>query len=74
MRTNPTHHRIDVGEHQENPIYTVLLVVCSSFVIGAIPVIYGLSLDTDSHNQNATTTQLSPWSVLGERQLQSEKQ
>ncbi|WP_036486089.1 hypothetical protein [Myxosarcina sp. GI1] len=67
MRTNPTHHRVEVSEHHDNPIYTVLLVVCSSFVIGAIPVIYGLSLDTASPNHNATTTQLSPWSVLGER-------
>lgn len=67
MRTNHTHHHGGVSEHHDNPIYTVLLVICSSFVIGAIPIIYGLSLDSDSPNQN-TTTQLSPWSVLGERE------
>ncbi|MGV2827486.1 hypothetical protein [Myxosarcina sp. GI1(2024)] len=68
MRTDRTHHHLGVRERHDNPIYTVLLVVCSSFVIGAIPIIYGFSLNTNSPESNTTTTtQLSPWSVLGER-------
>lgn len=67
MRMNHTHHHVDVRERHDNPIYSILLVVLSSFVVGAIPVIYGLSLNANSSEPNVTTTPLTPWSVLAEK-------
>lgn len=70
MRMNHTHPHHIIKEHQDkqNPIYTLLLVACSSFIVGAVPIIYGLSLDANSSEQNVTTTPLTPWSVLAEKE------
>ena len=66
MKTQENTRKISNSEYHDYQVITVLFVICSSFVLGAIPIIFGLGL-SESQVQNIQSTELNPWSVLGER-------
>lgn len=59
----------EIKRHQQHNIRSIFLVLFGSFILGAIPIIYGLRLTTES-SQNAAgkvPVEMSLWRVLGER-------
>ncbi|GAB4525057.1 MAG: hypothetical protein Tsb0014_04080 [Pleurocapsa sp.] len=67
MKTPNNNHNINVAEHHDYQIITVLFAICASFVLGAIPIIFGLGLtpETLDRDVNIAPTELSPWSAVG---------
>ena len=65
MKTHKPTHVVSDAEYHDYQIITILFAISTSLVLGLIPIIYGLSLNDDS--QQPVTTEISPWSVLGER-------
>ena len=54
--------------HPQHNISTILLVVFASFVLGAIPITYGLRLTPESSQQAVTVPgEASLWKAVGER-------
>lgn len=57
----------DVNQHHQHNLPTILIVVFGSFVLGAIPITYGLSLTPDK-SQNAVMIpgEATLWKAVGE--------
>lgn len=55
-------------KHTQHNLQTIVLVVFGSFVLGAIPIIYGLR-STETSSQNAVTVagEATLWKAVGER-------
>ena len=65
MKTHKPTHVVSDAEYHDYQIITILFAISTSLVLGLIPIIYGLSLTNNS--QQPVTTEISPWSPLGER-------
>jgi len=54
--------------HPQHNLRTICLVVFSSFVLGAIPITYGLRLTPESSQNTATVPgEATLWKSLGDR-------
>ncbi len=65
MKSRKLNHIISDTEYHDYQIITILFAISTSFVLGLIPIVYGLSWI--GNTQQPVTTEISPWSVLGER-------
>ena len=64
VRTHYTHILADDGKlikQKEQPMGMLLLILVSSFVIGAIPIIYGSMLDSSSTQAPTVPHEATLW-------------
>lgn len=58
----------ELSQHQHYNFRTILLIVFASFVLGAIPITYGLRLTPESSQQAVTVPgEATLWKSLGDR-------